>query len=703
MKRTFLLFLSLLVWLSAFAGVEVGNTYRIVPVGAVGMSLFVKDASLAVNSQVNLWTETDVPAQQWTVGLYKDEYYTFQNVYTQRYLAYAGTSKGATLRQVASASGGRWVLEPVDEEQNIYRLKPYTGSNCLASPAAMADGARPVLAVASDGEEQLWRFVETEPVTVFEAALREQMMDNFIAAFVKKHGSYKSFGSGGWGNAEMMEVGLDAYEATGRQDYLELCKSDYKWFSQNVGASWNHLVYNDTYNWFGHDFNDDVMWEIIAVSRLAWLTGEKAYLNAAKKNFDIIYKRAYINNLGMMRWAESSGDRNGTNSCINGPTEVAACYLGMAGAGEEYFEKARDLYELQRKNLANMTTGQVYDSFVWDPKTGKVARKVDGSENRNNWSSTYNQGTMLGAAVLLYEHYGSEQYCRDAEKIMSYTVKNLCNSDGIINVCQVNDGDLCGFKGIFMRYARRYVLDLNVPKYQEWTLKNALQAYNNRDDRGLTTSKWLAKSTRDVTTNAFSCSTAASAAVNAVTGLVQKNGLQTISAASFDYLRAAYVVKGSDDEPVISVKNGAWTAYNNLDFGDTPVQSLAVTIPKYAYEPLGAIEVCMDRVDAEPIATIPLSHEVDGQTVVAAVQPVTGVHHVFFRYLFDTNSRSNAYQVGTFQFSTLSVDELTGIGTVPSESANEMIYDLQGRVVNDDSLLPSQIYIVNGKKMIRKQ
>ena len=286
---------------------------------------------------------------------------------------------------------------------------------------------------------------------------------------------------------------------------------------------------------------------------------------------------------------------------------------------------------------------------------------------------------------------------------MSYTVKNLCNSDGIINVCQVNDGDLCGFKGIFMRYARRYVLDLNVPKYQEWTLKNALQAYNNRDDRGLTTSKWLAKSTRDVTTNAFSSSTAASAAVNAVTGLVQKDGLQTISAASFDYLRAAYVVKGSDDEPVISVKNGAWTAYNNLDFGDTPVQSLAVTIPKYAYEPLGAIEVCMDRVDAEPIATIPLSHEVDGQTVVAAVQPVTGVHHVFFRYLFDTNSRSNAYQVGTFQFSTLSVDELTGIGTVPSESANEMIYDLQGRVVNDDSLLPSQIYIVNGKKMIRKQ
>lgn len=49
----------------------------------------------------------------------------------------------------------------------------------------------------------------------------------------------------------------------------------------------------------------------------------------------------------------------------------------------------------------------------------------------------------------------------------------MCTADDIISVCQVNDGDLCGFKGILMRYARRYVLDLNRPQYQEWLSKNA--------------------------------------------------------------------------------------------------------------------------------------------------------------------------------------------------------------------------------------
>ena len=50
---------------SALAGVEAGKTYRI----AVGTdeqhTLMVADASLADRAAVVVWTDTDVPAQQW--------------------------------------------------------------------------------------------------------------------------------------------------------------------------------------------------------------------------------------------------------------------------------------------------------------------------------------------------------------------------------------------------------------------------------------------------------------------------------------------------------------------------------------------------------------------------------------------------------------------------------------------------------------
>ncbi|MBO4606313.1 MAG: RICIN domain-containing protein [Prevotella sp.] len=54
----------------AEAAVENGKTYRIVPDANHQTSLFVKNASKADMTPVVVWTETNVPAQQWTlVGL----------------------------------------------------------------------------------------------------------------------------------------------------------------------------------------------------------------------------------------------------------------------------------------------------------------------------------------------------------------------------------------------------------------------------------------------------------------------------------------------------------------------------------------------------------------------------------------------------------------------------------------------------------
>ena len=518
-----LLFVGLLFTLSfsvspADAQLQEGHTYRLQPVTNAALNLFPENASLDASTPIVLWEQTDVPAEQWEVGRL-GFHYTFQNTYTRYFLSVSNNSVGSTTRQARNASTARWQLEVVDEAALIYRLIPAAGSACLQ---ASASGVQPTLAkVVADNQQQLWQFVEVEPQAVFDSVMQRAMIDLYLDRFLQKIDSRRAtFIRGSWGESEQLEVLLDAYEATRDDKYLSDAIHVYNFFNANVGSNWLRLVYSDNYKWYGHDFNDDVMWQIIATARLGWLTGQEKYTKAARQNFDAIWDRAYIPFTGLMRWAEQSGDPYGTNSCIAGPTEVAACYLAMSGAGEKYYEKARDLYAAQRYRLTNMNTGQVYDACVWNPETQKV-------KSLNDWASTYNQGTFLGAATMLYLHYGDEQYLADAQKVMEYTVKNLCNRQGIINACQVNDGDLCGFKGILMRYVRRFVTEAGQTQYQEWLAKNAFHAYNNRSPQGVTTSSWLKKSTNDVATNAFSCSCAASVAA-AVVFSKEETGIQPV-------------------------------------------------------------------------------------------------------------------------------------------------------------------------------
>lgn len=498
------------------AEIAVSKAYRIIPVSAPNSSLITKNSSLDSDADVVVWAETDVASQQWVVTGTLPETVTFRNGYTKMPLGVSSTGLGGKARQIGTGGlGGRWALEAVDESANIYKLQQKATGYYL-SVTSVEDGALPELSEAADGEAQLWKFVEVELKSSFTAAMREEMMDAYIRKALESVGSNrKTFGKGGWSESEQLEILLDAYETTGRDEYLTMAKNVYSYFSSNVGSSWDKLVYNDNYHWFGHDFNDDVMWQIIAVARLGLLSGgnnpNNSYIRAAKKNFDIIYERAYIPFTGLMRWAQSSGDAYGTNSCIAGPTEVAACYLGFAGCGEEYFEKARDLYAAQRYALANnMSTGKIWDNVVWDPSTKKV-------KGKNEWASTYNQGTMLGAACMLYKYYGDTKYLNDAKKIMSWTRSNLCDKHYIINVCQGGDNaDLYGFKGILMRYVRRFVRDCDQKTYQKWMEDNAFHAYCNRSAEGVTPTGWLQKGTAQNTENDFAISTAASAAVNVI-------------------------------------------------------------------------------------------------------------------------------------------------------------------------------------------
>ena len=462
----------LAVAVNAEAAIENGKTYRIVPDGNDKSSLFVQNASKADKAPVVVWTETNVPAQQWTIVALDKDNVALKNVYTGKYL---DTKDNLLVQNPVPAA---WNLVAVDEDNNDYNLQQQS----FLGVTGTRDGQQPSL-----GKQMVWHFAEVEPQTSFDDQARQRMLDAFLEQYLQDKGKgYRTFVNGGWNEAETLEAVLDFYEATGDRRYLGVFEACYDYMRYHVGPNWNGGSVVAGYDWYGYDFNDDVMWLIIAAARAYLITGKQSFLNDAKRNFDLIWERAYLGYVGLLRWAEHTGDRNGANSCINGPAEVAACYIGLGTGDESYFEKARELYANQRKYLFESYTGKVYDSVVLNPSNGTVV-------DRNTWASTYNQGTMLGGALLLYRHYGDEQYKTDASRIIAYAKTALCNSDGVVRVCQNVDGDFQGFKGILMRYAGMYAAQFDDAEYQAWIQANAFHAYNNVNSKGYGHSAWLTK------------------------------------------------------------------------------------------------------------------------------------------------------------------------------------------------------------------
>ena len=499
MKRIWPIILALVCAIFVQAKVADGKTYRIVVNNDENKSLFVQNASLDPDANVVIWTETDVPAQQWTAHVDKAGMVTFRNVYTGLFL----TSTSGRMTQ-----GAQPTCFALDKGERKGDVCLRTDGRYMSAHAT-TDGTQPMMG----NRRQAWRLVEVEPQRTFTAAMRDRMAEAFLKQYRQAKGGMKcTFTNGGWGESETMEAVLDMYEMDKLDDYKHTYTGCYDWFREHVGGEWNQGTIAGGYDWFGYDFNDDVMWQVIGAARAYNLLGTRQYLDDAKRNFQLVYDRAYMPYCGLMRWAESSGDRNSANSCINGPTEVAACYIGIAEADESYFEIARHLYAKQRQVLFEPTTGRVYDSVVMNPEDGTVAK-------RNTWASTYNQGTMLGAAVLLYQHYGDEQYHQDADRIFSFAKHELCDGHGIIKVCQNVDGDFQGFKGILMRYVGLYARVFDSDEARQWLIRNAFHAYNNMNSHHYGHSAWLTKAAedgmfgdKDYTRSPFGASTSLSAA-----------------------------------------------------------------------------------------------------------------------------------------------------------------------------------------------
>ncbi|RYD73265.1 MAG: hypothetical protein EOP84_21825, partial [Verrucomicrobiaceae bacterium] len=249
-----------------------------------------------------------------------------------------------------------------------------------------------------------------------------------------------------WMRAEQMEMVLDAFERTNDSKHITMFTNLFRGFLADHGTSWAH-----------NDFNDDIMWMIIACTRAYLLSGNAEFRDVARTNFDLCYERAISSDLGGGLWWKV--DNRSKNACVNGPGAIAAFLLCQATGEVSYFTKAKDLFLWERKVL-------------FDPATGRVSDNIQLSGRVNRMALTYNQGTFVGAAHLL-------GYIDDARLAATFTMKQLCRDGYLPPGGEKGDGG--GFNGIAVRWIARFMKDHGEQEtFEPWLQKNAEAAWQAR-------------------------------------------------------------------------------------------------------------------------------------------------------------------------------------------------------------------------------
>jgi Glycosyl hydrolase family 76 len=177
----------------------------------------------------------------------------------------------------------------------------------------------------------------------------------------------------------------------------------------------------------GDRFYDDNAWLGLALVRHHELTGNPELLRLAQRVFSFVISGwstdATWQFRGGMRWKESTGNRS-RNACANGPTGELAARLHRQSGDTMYLDWSVRIYEWARGALRGA------DGLYVD----RIA--PDGSRTPTIWS--YNQGSMIGAGVLLARELNDPSFLEHAaETAGAYVdgrdVAGLMTQDPVFN------------------------------------------------------------------------------------------------------------------------------------------------------------------------------------------------------------------------------------------------------------------------------
>lgn len=266
-----------------------------------------------------------------------------------------------------------------------------------------------------------------------------------------------------WTHAIFWNMVMDAYERTGNSKYLTLIHDIYEGgYNQYDGYNWDNQEV-----WFVFD---DLMWWIISMARAYQITGNVEYFDVASAGFDNVYSRSYDPVNGGVFWGFGSNGmgKGHKNSCINYPTIIAAMKFYEITGNIAYLNKAIDLYNWARINLFDASTGSVPDLIS--------------DQGIVDWTNyTYNQGTMIGAASMLYLATGNISYLNDANLAANYTKEIMCNNNGILPA-EGDWNEQGTMKAIFAHYIAVLINDCGQTQWLPWIHANINIAWANRDN-----------------------------------------------------------------------------------------------------------------------------------------------------------------------------------------------------------------------------
>jgi len=266
----------------------------------------------------------------------------------------------------------------------------------------------------------------------------------------------------GWTQAIFFDIMLDNYARTKNAADLDKINAMY----QGAYSRYASFVWADIKNKNGWIY-DDMLWMIIALIKGYNVTGEKAYLDTAISGLDFVWEDAYDPAVGAIKWSWKDGSR-AYMATSNYPYIIAAMMLYNITRDQAYLDKAKKIYSWTRNNLFRPATGRVADHVVENDPPGFE-------------DYTYNQGTCIGANILLFKATGEATYLNDAIKAADYTKNNMSNVNGIL--VAEDYGERGVFKAIFAQYIYELIYDMGQKQYLPWIMSNIASAWFNRDSQ----------------------------------------------------------------------------------------------------------------------------------------------------------------------------------------------------------------------------
>jgi len=261
-----------------------------------------------------------------------------------------------------------------------------------------------------------------------------------------------------WVQAIYWDMAMDVYKRTKSPKQLQFITDLY------VGNGNQYAQYDWTNHkvWFIYD---DMMWWVMAFARAHELTGNPTYLQKSIEGFRHVWDGSYDPVNGGMFW---DFKHSGKNACINYPTVIAAMRLYKITGDTTYFSKAKQLYAWSRNNLFNKENGRVADHKI--------------GNNRPDYEDyTYNQGTCIGAASLLYKATNDPTYLHDANLAATYTMETMSKNGVLPAEGDFNEQGI--LKAIFAQYMVPFVYEFKQTQYLPWLEKNVALGWQNRDKR----------------------------------------------------------------------------------------------------------------------------------------------------------------------------------------------------------------------------